>query len=113
MNFRQIPPASMSRLAIITPHFMLAPAPSTTPSADSSPIAQDVIDNQELLAKGKLPMPVLAIGGDHSYGARLATEIAFAAANVRGAVISDSGHWIMEEQPEQAIVLILSFVDSK
>jgi len=32
---------------------------------------------------------------------------------VRGAVISDSGHWIMEEQPEQATALILSFVDSK
>ena len=45
--------------------------------------------------------------------ARLATEIAFAAANVRGAVISDSGHWIMEEQPERAIALILSFVDGK
>src|SRR5215470_12262746 len=29
--------------------------------------------------------------GDHSYGARLATEIAFAAVNVRGAVMSDSG----------------------
>jgi len=82
-------------------------------SGQFAAFAQDAIDNQELLAKGKLPMPVLAIGGDHSYGARLATEIAFAAANVRGAVISDSGHWIMEEQPEQAIALILSFVDSK
>jgi pimeloyl-ACP methyl ester carboxylesterase len=71
---------------------------------------QDAIDNQELLAKGKLTIPVLAIGGDHSYGARLATEIGFAAENVRGAVISDSGHWIMEEQPEQAIALILSFL---
>jgi pimeloyl-ACP methyl ester carboxylesterase len=58
-------------------------------------------------------MPVLAIGGDHSYGARLATEVAFAAANVRSAVISDSGHWIMEEQPGEAIALILSFVDGK
>jgi len=28
-------------------------------------------------------------------------------------VISGSGHWIMEEQPEQAIALILSFVDSE
>ena len=82
-------------------------------SGQFATFAQDAIDNQELLAKGKLPMPVLAIGGDHSYGARLATEIAFAAANVRGAVISDSGHWIMEEQPEQAIALIRSFVDSK
>ena len=75
--------------------------------------AQDAVDNQELLAKGKLTIPVLAIGGDHSWGARLASEIGFVAANVRGAVISDSGHWIMEEQPEQAIPLILSFVDSK
>jgi pimeloyl-ACP methyl ester carboxylesterase len=82
-------------------------------SGQFAALAQDAIDNQELLAKGKLPMPVLTIGGDHSYGARLATEIAFAAANVCGTVISDSGHWIMEEQPEQAIALTLSFVDSK
>ncbi|MFZ3224203.1 MAG: alpha/beta hydrolase [Xanthobacteraceae bacterium] len=72
--------------------------------------AQDAIDNQQLVAKGKLKMPVLAIGGDHSYGAHLATEIGFAAANVRAAVIEDSGHWIMEEQPERAIAVILSFL---
>jgi pimeloyl-ACP methyl ester carboxylesterase len=72
--------------------------------------AQDAIDNQQLVAKGKLKMPVLAIGGDHSYGSHLATEICFAAANVRAAVIEDSGHWIMEEQPEQAVTLILSFL---
>ena len=36
-------------------------------------------------------MPVLAIGGDHSYGAHLATEIGFAAADVRAAVIKDFG----------------------
>jgi pimeloyl-ACP methyl ester carboxylesterase len=56
---------------------------------------------------------VLAIGADHSYGAQLATEIGFAAADVRSAVISDSGHWIMEEQPEQAIAVILSFLGGK
>ena len=72
--------------------------------------AQDAIDNQQLVAKGKLKMPVLAIGGDHSYGAHLATEISFAAADVRAAVIKDSGHWIMEEQPEQAVSIILSFL---
>jgi len=72
--------------------------------------AQDAIDNQQLLAKGKLTMPVLAIGGDHSYGAGLATEIGFAASNVRSAVIKDSGHWIMEEQPQQAIAVITAFL---
>ena len=72
--------------------------------------AQDAIDNQQLVAKGKLKMPVLAIGGDHSYGANLATEVGFAAADVRAAVIKDSGHWILEEQPEQAVTVILSFL---
>jgi len=72
--------------------------------------AQDEIDDQALVAKGKLTIPVLAIGGDHSFGEQLATEIGFAASNVRGAVIKDSGHWIMEEQPQQAIDLIVPFL---
>jgi pimeloyl-ACP methyl ester carboxylesterase len=72
--------------------------------------AQDAIDNRQLLAKGKLTIPVLAIGGDHSYGATLASEVGFAASNVRSAVIKDSGHWIMEEQPDQAIALITAFL---
>ena len=73
--------------------------------------AQDAIDNQKLLAeKGKLTFPVLAIGGDHSYGEKLATEIGFAAADVRSAVIANSGHWIMEEQPDQALDVILPFL---
>ena len=55
-------------------------------------------------------MPVLAIGGDHSYGAQIATEIGFAATDVRSGVIKDSGHWIMEEQPAQAIALITAFI---
>jgi len=72
--------------------------------------AQDAIDNQALVSNGKLKMPVLAIGGDHSYGAHLAGEIGFAAENVRAAVIENSGHWILEEQPEQAMNIILSFL---
>jgi len=72
--------------------------------------AQDAIDNQALVARGKLKLPVLAIGGDHSYGDKLASEVGYAAENVRAAVIKDSGHWIMEEQPAQAIAIILDFV---
>ena len=72
--------------------------------------ATDATDNQALFAKvGKLTMPILAIGGDHSYGASMATELSEVATNVRGAVITDSGHWIMEEQPQQAIDLIVPF----
>jgi len=82
-------------------------------SGQFAAFAQDAIDNQALLGKGKLTLPVLAIGGDHSYGGHLATEVGFAAADVRSAVISNSGHWIMEEQPQQAIAVIVPFLEEK
>ena len=73
--------------------------------------ARDAEQNKALFAKvGKLRMPVLAIGGDHSYGASMKTELEFVASDVQGAVITDSGHWIMEEQPQQAIAIIAKFI---
>jgi pimeloyl-ACP methyl ester carboxylesterase len=82
-------------------------------SGQFAAFAQDAVDNRKLLAKGKLTIPVLAIGGDHSYGKQLATEIGFAARNVRGATIANSGHWIMEEQPAQALSIIVPFIEGK
>jgi pimeloyl-ACP methyl ester carboxylesterase len=54
---------------------------------------------------------VLVIGGERSYGDRLAIEIGFAASNVRGVVIPNAGHWLMEEQPAATIAAIRSFLD--
>ncbi len=71
---------------------------------------QDGIDNQALLAKGKLTMPVLALGGEKSYGAGMATELSFVASNVRGGVVPNSGHWIMEENPKATTALIVEFL---
>jgi pimeloyl-ACP methyl ester carboxylesterase len=83
-------------------------------SGQFAAFARDAEDNKALFAKmGKLPMPVLAIGGDHSYGASMQSELASVASNVRGTVIANSGHWIMEEQPQQAIDVIVPFVESK
>jgi pimeloyl-ACP methyl ester carboxylesterase len=80
-------------------------------SGQFAAFAQDSKDNQDLLAKvGKLTMPVLAIGGDHSYGASMQTELGYVATNVQGTVITNSGHWIMEEQPKQAIDAIVLFI---
>ena len=73
--------------------------------------ARDAEENRALFARaGKLPMPVLAIGGDHSYGESMKPELEFVATNVQGAVIANSGHWIMEEQTEQAVSVILRFI---
>jgi pimeloyl-ACP methyl ester carboxylesterase len=81
-------------------------------SGQFAAFTQDGEDNKALLAKtGKLPMPVLAIGGDHSFGASMQSELAYVAGNVQGAIITNSGHWIMEEQPQQAVSIIVPFVE--
>ena len=71
---------------------------------------QDGIDNRAFLAKGKLTMPVLALGGEKSYGANMATELKFVATNVSGGVIPNSGHWIMEENPVATTKLVSDFL---
>ena len=71
---------------------------------------QDGVDNQAFLARGKLTMPVLAIGGEKSYGTDLAEELRFVATDVKPLVIPDAGHWLMEEQPEKTVAAIRGFL---
>jgi pimeloyl-ACP methyl ester carboxylesterase len=73
---------------------------------------QDAIDNKQFLAKGKLPMPVLAIGGEKSFGTTMAKIMHFAANNVCEGIIPDSGHWIMEENPTATISMVRAFLDA-
>jgi pimeloyl-ACP methyl ester carboxylesterase len=71
---------------------------------------QDAIDNQKFLGQGKLTMPVLAIGGEKSFGIGFANEIGYAADDVRALSIPNSGHWLMEEQPKLTMDAILGFL---
>jgi pimeloyl-ACP methyl ester carboxylesterase len=71
---------------------------------------QDAIDNRAFLAKGKLTMPVLAVGGEKSFGTMMATVMRFAAGDVQEAIVPDSGHWIMEENPQSTIQIVRSFL---
>ncbi len=71
---------------------------------------QDAIDNRASVARGRLQMPVLAIGGDHSFGPTMAFVMRFAADDVHELVIKDSGHWLMEEQPRATVAAIKAFL---
>ena len=55
-------------------------------------------------------MPVLALGGDHSYKTLMADIMRFVATDVTGGMIKDSGHWVMEEQPRQTTAAIVDFI---
>lgn len=71
---------------------------------------QDAVDNTAFVAKGKLGMPVLAIGAEKSFGQAMEADVRFAAANVTGRVIPNSGHWLMEEQPATTIAAVREFL---
>ena len=74
---------------------------------------QDAIDNKAFAAKGNLPIPVLALGGDHSFGMQQAEIMRLVASNVEGGVIANSGHWIMEEQPVATVKAVRDFLERK
>lgn len=69
---------------------------------------QDVVDNMEFM-KNKLPMPLLALGADHFAAPFLAAHSRLVANDVREVIIKDSGHWMMQEQPEQVQKALLDF----
>jgi pimeloyl-ACP methyl ester carboxylesterase len=71
---------------------------------------QDGIDNRAFLAKGKLAMPVLALGAASSYGADMKGVLDKVATNVAGGTIQDSGHWVMEENPGATTKLVVDFL---
>lgn len=71
----------------------------------------DALDNKAFIAAGKLDVPVLALGGQKSFGTAMAAVMRFAASDVEEGVVPDSGHWIMEESPEATIALVRAFLD--
>jgi len=71
---------------------------------------QDAVDNRAWLATGRLKMPVLALGGEKSFGATMAAVMRAAADNVTQGIVPDSGHWIMEENPRATTALVRDFL---
>jgi len=75
--------------------------------------SQDASDNKAFAAKAKLTMPILALGAEKSFGAQQAEIMREVGTNVKGGIIANSGHWIMEEQPDQTVKAVRAFLDKK
>jgi len=73
---------------------------------------QDALDNRAFLAKGKLSEPMLALGGEKSFGTMMATVAQGGFSNVQGGIVPNSGHWIMDENPAATIKLVRDFLGS-
>ncbi|WP_342237870.1 alpha/beta fold hydrolase [Inquilinus sp. OTU3971] len=79
--------------------------------AQFAAFAQDARDNQ-ILGREQLTVPVLAIGGEAAFGSYPAAFMRAVASDVRGVVLPDTGHWLMEERPDVVVPLIRDFIDA-
>jgi len=80
--------------------------------AQFAAFSQDVEDNK-IFQRTELTMPVLAVGGEKSFGATEAVVMRNAAKNVREAVVPGAGHWLMEENPTFTVALIQDFLKDR
>jgi pimeloyl-ACP methyl ester carboxylesterase len=72
---------------------------------------QDAIDNRAFIgANGRLKLPILALGGEKSFGPMMATVMRAGGEDVTEGIVPDSGHWIMEESPGATIKLVRDFL---
>lgn len=85
-----------------------APGAMRASMAHYATLPVDLEHNREN-AKTKLEMPVLALGGEISFGMGVKKSLEAVAQDVRGGVIAGSAHWIAEEQPEALLAELLSF----
>jgi pimeloyl-ACP methyl ester carboxylesterase len=93
-------------------HLYALPGAMHSGFAQFAAFDQDAIDNRAFLAKGKLAMPVLAIGGEKSFGPQMAAVMRAGASDVTEAIVPDSGHWIMEENPQATVKLVRQFLEA-
>lgn len=70
----------------------------------------DAADNAAVIERGRLTLPVLAVGGGESFGRgnQVEQSLRRTAWNVFGEVIPGAGHWVPEEEPEMLKGLLLA-----
>jgi pimeloyl-ACP methyl ester carboxylesterase len=79
--------------------------------AQFTAFSQDAKDNK-VFEQTKLTMPVMAVGGEKSFGSLQAVIMRHVAINVQEEVVAGSGHWLMEEKPVYTVALIRKFLDA-
>ena len=70
---------------------------------------QDAAEFAEL-GKTPLPMPMLVLSGEKAGGTFLIEQGRMVATNVQGVIVKGSGHWLMEEAPDQVIPALIAFL---
>lgn len=63
-------------------------------------------------AQTKLTMPVLSIGGANANGDALGKQAKIVAVNAESMTLPNTGHWLMEERPQETMNALIRFLGS-
>jgi pimeloyl-ACP methyl ester carboxylesterase len=70
----------------------------------------DTANDFAQMAKTKLTMPVLSIAGEKATAAILVPQMRLVATTVTAIDMKDTGHWLMEERPEETMGALVEFL---
>jgi pimeloyl-ACP methyl ester carboxylesterase len=62
------------------------------------------------MAQEKLTMPVLSIAGKKASAAILSPQMKLVATTVTAVNFKDTGHWLLEERPEETMEALIAFL---
>jgi pimeloyl-ACP methyl ester carboxylesterase len=69
----------------------------------------DAADNRNF-SRTRLEMPVLTIEGDKAMGGALEVQAKLVAKNVTSIMMTDTGHWLMEQRPAETKAALKKFL---
>ena len=58
-------------------------------------------------------MPMLVLAGEKASGRFLIHQAPLVDTGVQGVIVNRSGHWVLEEAPEQTIPTLVKFLDAQ
>jgi pimeloyl-ACP methyl ester carboxylesterase len=91
-------------------HFLKEPGRTTAWMNVYRQLRENVHQNKEFLARGKLQMPILAVGAQDSFAGLVPDQWRHYAAHVDGRVLKNSGHFVTEEKPQEVTTMLQSFL---
>ena len=73
---------------------------------------QDAAKDFAQFSETKLTMPVLSIGGEKANGDALGKQVKLVAVSAESITLPNTGHWLMEERPQETMDALLRFLGS-
>ena len=70
----------------------------------------DTAKDFAVLSQTRLTIPVLTVGGEKSLGEFQGAQLKLVASDVTVVVLKDTGHWVLEERPQETTAAMLAYL---